>query len=121
MDYVACPTCRGSGTHVNPAVDGNGLTAEDIDELGGDDFMEDYLGGVYDVICDECRGLRVVPKCEEHGCNRPVEKGMFVADEEGDIRPYSSCYEHLPESEREWADEELLYMAEMRAEQRMGA
>lgn len=119
MDYVACPTCRGNGTHVNPAVDGNGLTSDDIDEMGGDDFMEDYLGGVYDVICEECGGLRVVPKCPK--CDRPVvEGGMFVWDDP-ELRPFSGCYEHLTQDEREAVDEDRELEAEIRAEQRMGA
>lgn len=57
--YEVCPTCRGNGKHVNPAIDGNGLTQEDFDEQGPD-FREDYMSGVYDVTCQECKGLRVV-------------------------------------------------------------
>lgn len=57
--YEVCPTCDGKGTHVNPAIDGNGLTQEDFDEQGPN-FREDYMSGVYDVSCYECKGLRVV-------------------------------------------------------------
>lgn len=56
--YEVCPTCRGKGSHVNRAIDGNGLTREDFDENPG--FFEDYMSGVYDVPCEECNGLRVV-------------------------------------------------------------
>jgi hypothetical protein len=28
--FEVCPRCEGEGSHVNPAVDGNGLTAEDF-------------------------------------------------------------------------------------------
>lgn len=55
-----CPRCKGEGKYVNPAIDGNGLTGEDIDRLGGDEFMEEYMGGTYDVPCELCKGRRVV-------------------------------------------------------------
>lgn len=57
--FEVCPRCEGRGTHVNPNVDGNGLSAEDFDEAGPE-FREDYMAGVYDVPCDECGGQRVV-------------------------------------------------------------
>lgn len=56
---ASCPRCRGKGSHVNPAVDGNGLSQEDFDEAGPD-FREDYMAGVYDVACHECNGARVI-------------------------------------------------------------
>lgn len=56
--FVVCPRCRGKGTHVNPSIDGNGLTREDFDE--DPDFEEAYFRGDYDVACYECRGRRVV-------------------------------------------------------------
>jgi len=57
--WEVCPRCGGNGTHVNPAIDGNGITREEMDELGPD-FFEDYMTGVYDVTCEECGGKRVV-------------------------------------------------------------
>lgn len=57
--FVVCPRCRGRGVHVNPAIDGHGLTAEDVDQAGPE-FLEDYLAGVYDVACERCGGRRVV-------------------------------------------------------------
>lgn len=50
-----CGTCRGKGHHVNPAIDGNGLSSEDFDE--DPDFRESYLRGHYDVSCEECQGV----------------------------------------------------------------
>ena len=61
--YEVCKRCRGEGKHVNSAIDGNGLTAEDFASLGPD-FEEDYFGGAYDVTCEECNGLRVVQTYE---------------------------------------------------------
>jgi hypothetical protein len=65
--YKVCPNCEGSGTTVNPSIDGNGLSWEDFDEAGPE-FVEDYFSGVYDVACAECEGNRVIedsPEAEE--------------------------------------------------------
>lgn len=62
--YEVCHRCHGTGTHVNPAIDGHGITAEEMDELG-DDFRDDYMAGVYNVPCHECDGVRVVPVLAE--------------------------------------------------------
>jgi len=58
--FVVCSRCRGSGSHVNPAIDGNGLSQEDFDEAGPE-FRDDYMAGVYDVPCYSCKGKRVTP------------------------------------------------------------
>lgn len=55
--YEVCPRCDGRGAHVNPAIDGNGLTSEDFED---EDFREGYFAGRYDVTCYDCKGLRVV-------------------------------------------------------------
>ena len=52
-----CPGCNGTGKHVHRGIDGNGLSEEDLSDP---QFMEDYFGGVYDVTCETCNGLRVV-------------------------------------------------------------
>jgi RecJ-like exonuclease len=59
--WEICPSCDGNGKHVNPAVDGHGISPEEFAE--DPDFAEAYFGGVYDVRCDECGGdgkVRVV-------------------------------------------------------------
>lgn len=60
--YEVCERCRGTGSHVNPSIDGNGLGAEDFED---EEFAEAYFNGAYDVACYECRGLRVVPVMNE--------------------------------------------------------
>lgn len=57
--FQVCPICRGSGVHVNPSIDSQGLTREDFDR--DPDFMDDYMSGNYDVSCYGCRGDRVLP------------------------------------------------------------
>lgn len=59
---VVCPICEGTGTYVNPAIDSQGLSAEDFNE--DPDFAEDYRRGVYDVGCKCCIGRNVVTKLE---------------------------------------------------------
>lgn len=59
--YVVCSRCEGHGKHVNPNIDGNGITA---DEWNGPDWDDEsremYMSGGYDVRCEECAGERVV-------------------------------------------------------------
>jgi hypothetical protein len=73
--FEVCPTCRGSGTHVDPSIDSGGLTAEEM-ERRGPDFRARYERGDYDQPCNECDGRRVVPRLqpetEEH--RRLVER-----------------------------------------------
>ena len=60
--YVVCPTCEGKGKHVNPDIDRNGITQ---DEMEGDpDFREEYCSGIYDVVCYGCGGNRVTPEID---------------------------------------------------------
>ena len=65
--FEVCGRCEGHGTHTNPAIDGNGLTSEDFDEQGPE-FFADYMSGVYDVPCHECRGARVVAVLDRSRC-----------------------------------------------------
>lgn len=53
-EWAICSRCSGDGTHVNPNVDGHGISPEEFDE--DPDFAEAYFGGVYDVSCGECDG-----------------------------------------------------------------
>jgi len=119
--FAVCPRCEGRGSHVNPAVDGNGITADEMDELGPD-FREDYLSGVYDVRCDECKGDRVVPACK---CGEPVVPGRYWAYGESRAddgeRPYSACYEHLADDERETFEDNAHTAALYASELRVGA
>jgi hypothetical protein len=61
--WEVCGTCEGEGRHVNPSIDCGGLTREDFDRDPG--FEEDYMGGAYDVTCNECKGRTTVPVIRE--------------------------------------------------------
>jgi hypothetical protein len=54
-----CGRCHGEGKHVNPSIDGNGITGEEWSEWG-DEERETYMSGGYDVTCEECDGANVV-------------------------------------------------------------
>lgn len=56
--YEVCDRCRGTGKHVNPSIDGHGISREEFD--ADPDFEEAYFEGRYDVTCYECKGERVV-------------------------------------------------------------
>lgn len=71
-----CPRCDGHGSHVNEAIDGNGLTAED---LADGDFRESYMRGDYDVTCTECGGANVVAVVDEDRCT-PAQLAAYRAD-----------------------------------------
>lgn len=53
--YEVCSVCEGKGRYVNPDIDRNGLNPDEYDY----DFMEQYMGGVYDITCKRCGGDRV--------------------------------------------------------------
>jgi predicted methyltransferase len=84
---IVCPRCNGTGSHVNPAIDGNGLSADDLDQ--DPDFNEAYFRGDYDVRCEECKGENVVleldyealtPKMQERVCRAEREERAYQAE-----------------------------------------
>jgi DnaJ-class molecular chaperone len=72
FEWDVCPTCNGKGSHVNPSIDAGGLTAEDFYEDPG--FAEDYMSGMYDEPCNECKGNRVVPVTSDERVRKQIEK-----------------------------------------------
>jgi hypothetical protein len=72
--FEVCPHCEGAGKHVNPAIDGHGLSQEDFDE--DPSFKENYFSGVYDIECECCKGLRVVTVPNNEGL-RSMQKARL--------------------------------------------
>jgi hypothetical protein len=58
IEFDVCGYCSGKGSHVNPSMDGHGISKEDFDQ--DPDFAESYFRGDYDVQCHECHGDRVL-------------------------------------------------------------
>lgn len=81
--FEVCHRCRGRGTHVNPSIDGHGITAEEWDRDWSYEDRENYMSGFYDVDCHECDGLRVVAVVDEKRCDPELlEKyRQFLEDE----------------------------------------
>lgn len=74
-----CPVCRGKGSYVNPAIDSQGLSADDFAE--DPDFADAYQGGRYDVQCRSCQGRRVILVPTTDGGKAAVERLMRVEAE----------------------------------------
>jgi len=66
--FDVCPTCEGKGTHVNPNIDAQGITAEEWDRDWSREEQVDYISGVFDVSCYKCKGIRVVPVPSNYNC-----------------------------------------------------
>lgn len=98
-----CPDCDGDGVHVDPAVDGNGIASSEFTE--DPEFKEAYFRGDYDVRCNVCKGLRVVPV---------VDRAHADKD---DLALYDACV-RAEEGARRFARESYL---ESLAERRFGS
>lgn len=72
--FEVCPRCRGAGSHVNPAIDGHGITMDEWENEWSPDEQDTYLSGGYDVTCYECKGLRVVKVVDEAACDPQLLK-----------------------------------------------
>lgn len=94
-EWEICSTCRGNGTHVNPAIDGNGISPEQFAE--DPDFAESYFAGHYDVRCADCNGTGkvLVPVRPADDSDRSAELVAYdekLADD--------AAYERMCEMER---------------------
>jgi len=88
--FVVCPRCQGTGSHVNPSIDGHGLTREDFDQ--DPDFAEGYFRGDYDIPCATCHGERVVSVIDHERLNaeQRAQWDEHLAQEEAYRRDYDS-------------------------------
>ena len=58
--FQVCSDCKGHGTVLNEAMRYHAYTYED-EEMHDPEFLEEYFkpGGMYDVTCSTCKGMRV--------------------------------------------------------------
>jgi len=70
--WELCDVCDGKGTHVNPNIDRQGLTADDFHD--DPDFFDNYRRGDYDIPCNRCGGRRVVAVVDEDATEAPLLK-----------------------------------------------
>jgi RecJ-like exonuclease len=100
--WEICCRCKGEGKHDHPAF-ANGITSSEMAEMG-QDGMDSYFAGHYDVRCDDCEGSGKVQVVDEDAMT-PAQRAQW--DSEADDR-------------RAAAEDERYFAAERRAEQRMG-
>lgn len=86
---IVCPQCDGSGHTTNPAIDGNGLSAEDFH--ADPDFAEDYFSGRYDVRCNECNGHNVIDEVIENWDNPLFVAMVANCEEEANYQAYTAA------------------------------
>ena len=91
--FVLCDKCRGKGTHVNPNIDGHGITQEEWERDLSEEEKESYLSGDYDVTCYKCNGEKVTKVVDEKAINAVDETAITPA-----LKP---LYDSYLESERE--------------------
>lgn len=89
--WVICPACSGNGTCVNPAIDANGLTAEDFAD--DPDFAEAYFDGAYDEACRACAGSGKVRQSHIDRLHDAVADRRLAAMEDGDVEGYLTAHD----------------------------
>jgi hypothetical protein len=75
---IVCPRCHGEGTHINPSIDGHGISGDD-ECWDDEDFRRMYFGGGYDVVCERCNGANVVDEVDEDA-NPPELLALWFDD-----------------------------------------
>jgi hypothetical protein len=73
-----CNRCKGEGTHINPNIDGHGITGEEWYGPDWDDeSREAYMSGGYDVACEAgcTAGKVLVP--DEEACKQEPLKSLL--------------------------------------------
>jgi len=79
--WEICDRCDGEGQHVNPNVDGHGISAEEWEQDWDEESREGYFRGDYDVPCEaRCNGGKVLVVDEEACKNEPL-KSLYEAYE----------------------------------------
>lgn len=97
--YVLCAQCEGHGTHLNPSMGQHAYTSEEFERDFDDEARGEYLkrGGIYDVQCEACKGLRVVLVVTRDACqSEQQKKALALYDERLEA---DRDYERLVQSE----------------------
>ena len=98
-ERIVCPTCNGGGTQ---DIFENGVPSRYFEE--DPDFADDYRSGMYDKLCEECKGRNVVDVIDYKQLDaetlRKVEwheeqQAMYEAEVAAERRYFSSYGSHL--------------------------
>ena len=77
LKVALCPNCDGEGKHMTESMRCHGYTSDEIEENGGQDFIDEMRSGMYDVCCETCGGLgRVLVVDEGHADPDVLEQIM---------------------------------------------
>ncbi len=87
--WVICPSCSGNGTHVNPSIDANGITAEEFH--ADPEFEEMYMSGAFDVPCRHCNRTGKVRESYLDKMADDAEERRMRALEDGDWESYQGA------------------------------
>jgi len=63
--FEVCPECEGHGKVDHPAFS-DGITASEWEEDWDYEDRENYMNGLYDVVCPECNGKRLIVVVNEY-------------------------------------------------------
>ena len=97
--YEVCSDCEGHGSVLNESMRFHAYTAEEFSDFTDED-REQYFkrGGIYDVVCSTCKGMRVekVLDTDAKLTSEQKEALKLMREREADDREY----EHLCRMER---------------------
>lgn len=74
-----CDRCEGNGAILNPSIGEHAYTEEEFNREFSEDEKAEYFkrGGMYDVVCPECKGKNVVLGIDDDALN-PEQKKTVV-------------------------------------------
>ena len=75
--WEVCSRCRGKGRLAMPGVS---FSSEEMHEMG-EDFIDDYISGVYDAPCPKCDGRTTVAVVDEDRM-APDVRAAWIAQEQ---------------------------------------
>ncbi len=70
--FQVCDRCEGKGKHVNPNIDGHGITSSEWEQDWDEESRDAYMSGAYDVQCYECEGRNVTLEVDEANSNKEI-------------------------------------------------
>lgn len=74
-----CHDCEGHGTHLAPGMRFHAYSQEEFYEEFDDEDREQYFtrGGMYDVMCETCKGKNVIAVVNENACRTEEQKALL--------------------------------------------
>lgn len=81
---VVCPNCDGEGTHLCDSMRDHAYSAEEFEEDFTEEEQGEYMasGGMYDVICQTCKGKRVIDEVNREACLSEEDKANLARFDE---------------------------------------